>query len=144
MLSLPKDTSIAAVLAVSDFPADDFLLLLTRQGTIKKTPLQAFQDIRANGICAIRLNVRYPFPSQAVLQALGNPSGCCCCFFPGDALAPLPGCTCAASRDARASLCHGVAVSSVVGVGCAMSVTGWSWLCAGCLWLLSPCCPVFV
>lgn len=62
VLSLPKDTSIAAVLAVSEFPADDFLLLLTRQGTIKKTPLQAFQDIRANGLCAIRLNVRYPSP----------------------------------------------------------------------------------
>eukprot|EP00884_Botryococcus_braunii_P020053 jgi/Botrbrau1/6731/Bobra.0324s0017.1 len=55
VLPISKDTSIAAMLPVSEFRDTDFLVLLTRQGTIKKTPLQAFQDIRANGICAIRL-----------------------------------------------------------------------------------------
>jgi DNA gyrase C-terminal domain, beta-propeller len=111
VLPIPKETSIAAILPVSEFRETDFLLLLTRQGTIKKTPLQAFQEIRSNGICAINLNVRPPV-ALAALPLLEPTLTCVCpdvCVF-------LDVCVCVCAR-ARVCVCVCVCVGLGVWVG---------------------------
>lgn len=48
--------STTAMVGVSDFPRNKFLLLTTRQGQIKKTPLDQFSSIKRNGLTAVRLD----------------------------------------------------------------------------------------
>jgi DNA gyrase subunit A len=55
MLPIPRDEKITSVVPVSEFTEDDYLVMLTRQGYIKKTALAAFSNIRANGLIAISL-----------------------------------------------------------------------------------------
>ena len=47
--------TIETMLPVTDFSEDVFLVLLTRSGWIKKTPLNAFQKISARGLIAVSL-----------------------------------------------------------------------------------------
>lgn len=46
------------MLPVSKFTDDDFLVMLTENGLIKRTPLSDFETIRSNGLIAIKLRVR--------------------------------------------------------------------------------------
>ncbi len=55
MLPIPKDEKITSIVAVSEFSEDIFLVMLTRNGYIKKTALSAFSNIRTNGLIAISL-----------------------------------------------------------------------------------------
>ncbi|MCW6038648.1 DNA topoisomerase (ATP-hydrolyzing) subunit A [Spirulina subsalsa FACHB-351] len=55
MLPIPRDEKITSLVAVSEFTNDQFLVMLTRKGYIKKTPLDAFSNIRTNGLIAISL-----------------------------------------------------------------------------------------
>ncbi|ACB53749.1 DNA gyrase A subunit [Crocosphaera subtropica ATCC 51142] len=55
MLPIPKDEKITSIVAVSEFREDVFLVMLTRNGYIKKTALSAFSNIRTNGLIAISL-----------------------------------------------------------------------------------------
>lgn len=55
LLPKEKDEQITAILAVKDFTADQFILMVTRDGTVKKTALGNFANIRSNGIIAINL-----------------------------------------------------------------------------------------
>ncbi len=55
LLPLETDERINAVLPVSEFDADHFVFMATRQGTVKKTPLVDFSRPRANGIIALNL-----------------------------------------------------------------------------------------
>jgi DNA gyrase subunit A len=55
MLPIPKEEKITSVLAVQEFTDDDYLVMLTRGGYVKKTALSAFSNIRANGLIAISL-----------------------------------------------------------------------------------------
>ncbi|MEO1347606.1 MAG: DNA topoisomerase (ATP-hydrolyzing) subunit A, partial [Cyanobacteria bacterium J06635_15] len=55
MLPIPKDEKITSVLAVSEFTDEDYLVMLTQGGYIKKTALSAFSNIRTNGLIAISL-----------------------------------------------------------------------------------------
>ncbi|MDJ0661003.1 MAG: DNA topoisomerase (ATP-hydrolyzing) subunit A [Crocosphaera sp.] len=55
MLPIPKDEKITSIVAVSEFTEDVFLVMLTRNGYIKKTALAAFSNIRTNGLIAISL-----------------------------------------------------------------------------------------
>ncbi|OKH27340.1 DNA topoisomerase (ATP-hydrolyzing) subunit A [Chroogloeocystis siderophila] len=55
MLPIPKDEKITSVVPVSEFSSDEYLVMLTRGGYIKKTELSAFSNIRANGLIAISL-----------------------------------------------------------------------------------------
>ncbi|WP_008313279.1 DNA gyrase subunit A [Leptolyngbya sp. PCC 6406] len=55
MLPIPKEEKITSVLAVQGFTDDEYLIMLTRGGFIKKTALSAFSNIRANGLIAISL-----------------------------------------------------------------------------------------
>lgn len=55
MLPIPKDEKITSIVAVSEFSEDVYLVMLTRNGYIKKTALAAFSNIRTNGLIAISL-----------------------------------------------------------------------------------------
>ena len=55
MLPIPRDEKITSVVPVTEFSSDEFLVMLTKGGYIKKTELAAFSNIRANGLIAISL-----------------------------------------------------------------------------------------
>ncbi len=55
LLPLEKDERINAVQAVRDYPADTFVFMATRNGTVKKTPLADFSRPRSTGIIALAL-----------------------------------------------------------------------------------------
>ncbi|HHP7229686.1 MAG TPA: DNA gyrase subunit A [Xenococcaceae cyanobacterium] len=55
MLPISQEEKITSVISVSEFTEEDYLVMLTRKGNIKKTALSAFANIRANGLIAISL-----------------------------------------------------------------------------------------
>mgnify|MGYP001365173674 CR=1 FL=1 len=55
LLPIPRDEKITSVIPVSEFSHDEYLVMLTYNGYIKKTELAAFSNIRANGLIAISL-----------------------------------------------------------------------------------------
>ncbi|MEL6223726.1 MAG: DNA gyrase subunit A [Cyanobacteria bacterium J06627_8] len=55
MLPIPAHERITSIVPVSEFTDDEYLVMLTRGGYIKKTELSAFSNIRANGLIAISL-----------------------------------------------------------------------------------------
>lgn len=55
MLPIPKEEKITSIVPVSEFTRDEYLVMLTKGGNIKKTELAAFSNIRANGLIAISL-----------------------------------------------------------------------------------------
>lgn len=55
LLALEQDEKVTAVVPVQDFTEGNFLLMLTKQGWIKKIELNNFDNIRRNGIIAIGL-----------------------------------------------------------------------------------------
>jgi len=56
LLNLSSGENIAAVLPVSNFEGGGFIVMATRNGTIKKTELSAYSNPRANGIIAITID----------------------------------------------------------------------------------------
>jgi DNA gyrase subunit A len=56
LLNLASGENIAAVLPVSNFEGGGFVVMATRNGTIKKTELVAYSNPRANGIIAITID----------------------------------------------------------------------------------------
>lgn len=55
MLPIPRDEKITSIVPVSEFTDHEYLVMLTQKGYIKKTALDAFSNIRANGLIAISL-----------------------------------------------------------------------------------------
>ncbi|AFZ57451.1 DNA gyrase subunit A [Anabaena cylindrica FACHB-243] len=55
MLPIPKEEKITSIVPVDEFRDDEYLVMLTKGGNIKKTSLAAFSHIRANGLIAISL-----------------------------------------------------------------------------------------
>ncbi len=56
LLPLEKDERVNAVLPVREYSEDLFVFFATRNGIVKKTPLKAYSNQRANGIWAINLD----------------------------------------------------------------------------------------
>lgn len=56
MLPIPKGEKITSIVSVAEFTEDEYLIMLTLQGYIKKTALSAFSHIRSNGLIAISLS----------------------------------------------------------------------------------------
>lgn len=54
-LNLNSDEKVSAVIPVKEFSQDNYLVMITRSGTIKKTPMSEFDSIRKNGLIAINL-----------------------------------------------------------------------------------------
>lgn len=55
LINLGPNEKINAMIPIKAFEGDRFLVMCTREGTIKKTALSTFQNIRSNGIIAISL-----------------------------------------------------------------------------------------
>jgi DNA gyrase subunit A len=55
LLPIPHAEKITSVIPVSEFTDDEYLVMLTQKGFIKKTALSAFGNIRSNGLIAISL-----------------------------------------------------------------------------------------
>ena len=53
LVAMRPNEKVAAVCAVREFPEDRFVLMATRKGQIKKTPLSAFANPKSNGIIAM-------------------------------------------------------------------------------------------
>ena len=76
LLSLGDDESVSNCLAVREFDEQRFLVIVTRSGIVKKTPLSAYSRPKQGGIIAINLDdddelvaVRLVEPGQDVLIA---------------------------------------------------------------------------
>ncbi len=50
------DETVTAYLPIKEFVDNEYIIMCTRQGTIKKTELSAFANVRSTGIIAIGLN----------------------------------------------------------------------------------------
>ncbi len=55
ILPLESDERITAILPVREYEDDKFIIMATASGTVKKTPLTAYSNQRANGIIALNL-----------------------------------------------------------------------------------------
>ncbi len=57
MLNMHPEEKITAIIKQGDeLPADGFLFMATKKGTIKKTPIKDYENIRANGLITIKLD----------------------------------------------------------------------------------------
>src|SRR3954463_9631976 len=55
MINVSPETKVSAIVTVRDFPDDKFLLFTTKNGTVKKTALSQYSNVRATGIKAIKI-----------------------------------------------------------------------------------------
>lgn len=55
LLQLQPEEKISAMIQMREFEDDKYLIMATRNGTIKKTPISAYMNIRKSGIQAISL-----------------------------------------------------------------------------------------
>ncbi|KPU42961.1 DNA gyrase subunit A [Oxobacter pfennigii] len=55
LLQLNTREKIQAVMTVKEFESDKYIVMTTKEGIIKKTPLEQFHSIRKNGLYAINL-----------------------------------------------------------------------------------------
>jgi DNA gyrase subunit A len=55
MINVSPDTTVSAIVTVREFPDDQFLLFATKKGTVKKTALSQYSNVRSNGIKAIKI-----------------------------------------------------------------------------------------
>ncbi|MFN2481440.1 MAG: DNA gyrase subunit A [Pyrinomonadaceae bacterium] len=56
LVNIPSSRKLAGVVPVKEFSEGRYVMLVTRKGTIKKTDLSEFQNIRTNGINAINID----------------------------------------------------------------------------------------
>ncbi|PIQ25156.1 DNA gyrase subunit A [bacterium (Candidatus Blackallbacteria) CG17_big_fil_post_rev_8_21_14_2_50_48_46] len=56
LLQFREDEEVTAMIPVREFDADKNLVMLTRQGIIKKTPLNAYRNIRRAGLITVNLD----------------------------------------------------------------------------------------
>ena len=55
MLPLSENEKIAAMMKVSEFNDESYIVIVTKNGKIKRTPLPAYKNVRKNGLIAIKL-----------------------------------------------------------------------------------------
>ncbi len=55
MINVSPDTKVSAMVTVRNFPEDQFLIFATKHGTVKKTALSQYSNVRATGIKAIKI-----------------------------------------------------------------------------------------
>ena len=56
MLPLAEDEKIAAMIKTTDYEDGKFLIMVTKNGKIKRTPLSAYKNVRKNGLRAVGLD----------------------------------------------------------------------------------------
>ena len=72
LLMLESDEKIASVVPARDFAADRYLFTATRGGTVKKTVLSAYKNIRRNGIRALRIQENDALIGAAITDGSQN------------------------------------------------------------------------
>ncbi|ELS01221.1 DNA gyrase, A subunit [Xenococcus sp. PCC 7305] len=79
MLPISQEEKITSVVSVVEFTEEEYLVMLTRKGNIKKTALSAFKSIRSNGLIAISLEegdqlrwVRLAKPEDSIIIGTHN------------------------------------------------------------------------
>jgi DNA gyrase subunit A len=55
LINVTPDTKISAVVAVREFSETEYLLFSTTKGTVKKTALSQYSNVRANGVKAVKI-----------------------------------------------------------------------------------------
>ncbi|MGE3799794.1 MAG: DNA gyrase subunit A [Candidatus Kapaibacterium sp.] len=55
LLQIEKDENVNVILSVKDFDTDESIIMVTKSGTVKKSQLRDYSNIRTNGIIAINL-----------------------------------------------------------------------------------------
>jgi DNA gyrase subunit A len=56
LLNIPKEDKLAAILPIREFVEGQYVVMATRKGTIKKTELSEFANIRSGGIIAMGID----------------------------------------------------------------------------------------
>ena len=56
MLPLGEDEKIAAMIKTSDYDESKYIIMVTKNGKIKRTPLSAYKNVRKNGLRAVGLD----------------------------------------------------------------------------------------
>lgn len=56
LLNLQEGERITAMLKTRDFDGENYVVMVTKQGQIKRTPLAAYRNVRSKGLIAIGLN----------------------------------------------------------------------------------------
>ena len=56
LLPLKEDEKIAQMIKTEDFSGEKFIIMVTKNGKIKRTPLSAYKNVRKNGLIAIGLD----------------------------------------------------------------------------------------
>jgi DNA gyrase subunit A len=64
LVHMRPEEKLAAVCAVREFPDDRFVLMATRSGKVKKTPLSAYANLKSRGIIAMGID-----PNDSVIAA---------------------------------------------------------------------------
>lgn len=79
LLPVVKANGIASIISIPVFSAKQFLILLTQEGMIKKTPLLAFKNVNARGLIVLKLKdgdqlrwVRRCYSTDTVLVSTQN------------------------------------------------------------------------
>jgi DNA gyrase subunit A len=55
LVSLKDDEKVVTLMALREFPEGEFLVFATSDGTVKKTSLSAYANIRSNGLIALNI-----------------------------------------------------------------------------------------
>ncbi|MCB0712277.1 MAG: DNA gyrase subunit A [Ignavibacteriae bacterium] len=55
LLQIEKEENVNVILSVKDFDTDESIIMVTKSGTVKKSQLRDYANIRTNGIIAINL-----------------------------------------------------------------------------------------
>ena len=56
LINLVPDETVTSILAIKDFNAFKYCVMATRDGRVKRIPLEDFSDVRTSGLIAIRLD----------------------------------------------------------------------------------------
>ena len=56
LLALAPEEKVTSMMRIDDFDPDHFLVMVTKNGLIKRTPLDAYKNIRKSGLIALGLN----------------------------------------------------------------------------------------
>lgn len=56
LLELDDDNLVAAMIKVENFDEDKFIVMVTKNGKIKRTPLSSYKNVRKNGLIAVGLD----------------------------------------------------------------------------------------
>ena len=72
LLPIEGEEKIAYMVRVKDFDPDHYLVITTRDGLIKRTNLDAYKNVRKNGLIAITLNEGDELPSARLTDGVSH------------------------------------------------------------------------